>query len=49
MHHDDAPPVLSGTTYAELDALTRDEHQEPHRVLGAHPAEGGVIVLAWHP
>ena len=49
MHHDDAPPVLSGTTYTELDALTRGEHHEPHRVLGAHPAEGGVIVRAWHP
>jgi 1,4-alpha-glucan branching enzyme len=30
-------------------ALTRGEHTEPHRVLGAHPAPDGVVVRAYHP
>ena len=33
----------------ELDALVRREHSNPHAVLGAHPADGGVIVRALRP
>ncbi len=33
----------------ELDALVRREHAHPHSVLGAHPADGGVIVRAYRP
>ena len=34
---------------SELDALVRREHTEPHAVLGAHPANGGVVVRALRP
>jgi 1,4-alpha-glucan branching enzyme len=33
----------------ELDALARREHANPHSVLGAHPAEEGVIVRTLRP
>jgi 1,4-alpha-glucan branching enzyme len=33
----------------ELDALVRREHSNPHAVLGAHPADGGVVVRALRP
>jgi 1,4-alpha-glucan branching enzyme len=33
----------------ELDALVRREHTNPHAVLGAHPADGGVVVRAFRP
>ncbi len=33
----------------ELDALVRREHSNPHSVLGAHPAEGGVTIRALRP
>jgi 1,4-alpha-glucan branching enzyme len=33
----------------ELDALARREHSNPHAVLGAHPAEGGVVVRVLRP
>jgi 1,4-alpha-glucan branching enzyme len=34
---------------AELDALVRREHANPHGVLGAHPANGGVAIRALRP
>ncbi|MDQ6836359.1 MAG: 1,4-alpha-glucan branching protein GlgB, partial [Actinomycetota bacterium] len=34
---------------AELDALARREHGQPHAVLGAHRADGGVVVRALRP
>jgi len=30
-------------------ALEEARHDEPHRVLGAHPMEGGVVLRAFHP
>ena len=36
-------------TASVLDALARREHGQPHAVLGAHPAEGGVVVRALRP
>ncbi|HUE26904.1 MAG TPA: hypothetical protein VMP89_09035, partial [Solirubrobacteraceae bacterium] len=33
----------------ELDALVRREHSNPHGVLGAHPADGGVVIRALRP
>jgi 1,4-alpha-glucan branching enzyme len=36
-----------GTT--ELDALVRREHFNPHAVLGAHPADGGVVIRVLRP
>ncbi len=34
----------------DLDALVRREHPEPHSILGAHPSEGGgVVVRALRP
>ncbi|MGB9183632.1 MAG: 1,4-alpha-glucan branching protein GlgB [Solirubrobacteraceae bacterium] len=34
---------------AELDALARREHGQPHSVLGAHPGPGGVTVRVLRP
>ncbi len=34
---------------AERARLERGEHALPHRVLGAHPCDGGVVIRAWHP
>src|SRR5450755_4481362 len=34
---------------AELNALVRREHPNPHQVLGAHPTKRGVIVRALRP
>jgi 1,4-alpha-glucan branching enzyme len=34
---------------AELQALAAGRHAEPHRILGAHPVRGGVVVRACHP
>jgi 1,4-alpha-glucan branching enzyme len=36
-------------TASELDAVVRREHSNPHAVLGAHAAEGGVVVRAYRP
>jgi 1,4-alpha-glucan branching enzyme len=36
-------------TTSELDAVVRREHSNPHEVLGAHRAEGGVVVRAYRP
>jgi 1,4-alpha-glucan branching enzyme len=34
---------------SELQALAAGRHADPHRVLGAHPVDGGVVVRAAHP
>ncbi len=34
---------------ADLAALLARDLREPHRLLGAHPADGGVVVRAWRP
>jgi 1,4-alpha-glucan branching enzyme len=33
----------------ELEALAAGRHADPHGILGAHPARGGVVVRAFHP
>ncbi|MGH2891250.1 MAG: 1,4-alpha-glucan branching protein GlgB [Solirubrobacteraceae bacterium] len=39
------------TTIAEdeLEAIARREHPDPHSILGAHPAAGGVVVRVHRP
>ncbi|HEY2602281.1 MAG TPA: 1,4-alpha-glucan branching protein GlgB, partial [Thermoleophilaceae bacterium] len=34
---------------ADLEAIVRREHSNPHSVLGAHPDDGGVVVRAFRP
>jgi 1,4-alpha-glucan branching enzyme len=34
---------------SDLDLIARREHPDPHDVLGAHPANGGVVVRAFRP
>jgi 1,4-alpha-glucan branching enzyme len=34
---------------AELDALIRREHSNPHAVLGAHPSDRGMLIRALRP
>ncbi|MFO0645524.1 MAG: 1,4-alpha-glucan branching protein GlgB [Polyangiales bacterium] len=41
--------LYENTTLGEIEAIVRCDHAEPHRVLGAHPVEGGVVIRAWHP
>ena len=33
----------------EVARLIRGEHQDPHAILGAHRAAGGVVIRAFHP
>jgi 1,4-alpha-glucan branching enzyme len=33
----------------ELEAIVRREHSDPHSVLGAHPADGGVVIRVFRP
>jgi 1,4-alpha-glucan branching enzyme len=33
----------------ELDTLVRREHHDPHSILGAHPADDGLVVRAYRP
>ncbi|MCA1588025.1 MAG: 1,4-alpha-glucan branching protein GlgB [Chloroflexi bacterium] len=33
----------------EVARLIRGEHRDPHAILGAHPADGGLVVRAFHP
>jgi 1,4-alpha-glucan branching enzyme len=40
---------MTAAANRELDALVRREHANPHSVLGAHPADGGVIVRVLRP
>ena len=41
--------MMTAVANRELDALVRREHANPHSVLGAHPADGGVIVRVLRP
>jgi 1,4-alpha-glucan branching enzyme len=34
---------------SEIERLVRGEHHEPHRVLGAHPYDGKLVIRAWRP
>jgi 1,4-alpha-glucan branching enzyme len=34
---------------SEIERLVRGEHHEPHRVLGAHPQDGKLVIRAWRP
>jgi 1,4-alpha-glucan branching enzyme len=34
---------------ADIERVVRREHADPHNVLGAHPAEGGVVVRTYRP
>src|ERR671922_114893 len=33
----------------QVSRLARGEHHDPHSILGAHHAEGGTVVRAYHP
>ena len=33
----------------EVELLVAGRHADPHRLLGAHPFDGGVVVRAWRP
>jgi 1,4-alpha-glucan branching enzyme len=37
------------TTEAEIELVVARLHSDPHHVLGAHPADGGVVVRAFRP
>jgi 1,4-alpha-glucan branching enzyme len=37
------------TVAAEIERLVARDHHDPHRVLGAHGARGGVVVRAFRP
>ncbi len=46
----DAAPAPTDPPAADLDALARREHRDPHSILGAHPNDAGtVIVRAMRP
>jgi 1,4-alpha-glucan branching enzyme len=40
---------VTAVATAELDAIVRREHSNPHGVLGSHPADGGVAIRAYRP
>jgi 1,4-alpha-glucan branching enzyme len=40
---------MSKPVNEEIERLVRGEHHEPHRLLGAHPDGGQVLVRAWRP
>jgi 1,4-alpha-glucan branching enzyme len=40
---------VSAVADQELDALVRREHRDPHSVLGAHAADGAVVVRVLRP
>ena len=44
-----SPSALTGIDAAEIGRLLAGDHDDPHRILGAHPAAAGVIVRAMHP
>ena len=37
------------TTQTDIDAIVQRDLAEPHRLLGAHPAEGAVVIRAFRP
>ena len=41
-------PIAAPDT-TELLRLVQGRHSDPHRILGAHPESGGVVVRALHP
>ena len=43
------PDLLAGFDAIELGRLLSGDHDDPHRILGAHPVAAGVIVRAMHP
>jgi 1,4-alpha-glucan branching enzyme len=40
---------MSAVATAELDAIVRREHGDPHSILGAHPVDGGVAIRVFRP
>ncbi|MDO9022324.1 MAG: 1,4-alpha-glucan branching protein GlgB [Deltaproteobacteria bacterium] len=45
----DRARLWAGITGAEVEHLAGRDHADPHRVLGAHPADGGTVVRALRP
>jgi 1,4-alpha-glucan branching enzyme len=45
----DRARLWAGITDVEVDHLAGRHHADPHRVLGAHPSDGGTVVRAWRP
>jgi 1,4-alpha-glucan branching enzyme len=43
------PAALADIDAGEINRLLAGDHDDPHRILGAHPATGGIIVRAMHP
>jgi len=41
--------LWDGITDREVDHLAQRDHADPHRVLGAHPVDGGTVLRAWRP
>ncbi len=41
--------LWDGITDREVDHLAQRDHADPHRVLGAHPVDGGTVIRAWRP
>jgi 1,4-alpha-glucan branching enzyme len=44
-----ATPRIDPELQSHVDRLLNGEHHNPHEVLGAHPADGGVVVRVFHP
>jgi 1,4-alpha-glucan branching enzyme len=40
---------VTAVAASELDAVARREHAQPHAILGAHPADAGVVVRTLRP
>ncbi len=45
----DRTRLWDGITNAEVEHLAMRDHSDPHRVLGAHPVDGGTVLRAWRP
>ncbi|MDB4911570.1 MAG: 1,4-alpha-glucan branching enzyme GlgB, partial [Gemmatimonadetes bacterium] len=46
------PAALTGLDAGEVNRLLAGDHDDPHRILGAHPVAGatpGVVIRAMHP
>ncbi len=41
--------LWDGITDVEVVHLAQRDHADPHRVLGAHPVDGGTVLRAWRP
>ncbi|HEU5039317.1 MAG TPA: hypothetical protein VFT84_00750, partial [Gemmatimonadales bacterium] len=41
--------AAGGLDRVELTHLLEGRHSDPHRILGVHPENGGVMVRAMHP